>query len=219
LSWYQSQARYGNPDKMQATEIEYRSELSHAEEFGQLLWASGLSAQIDRAQEQVFVCDGAVWIWKLVEQYFPDAVQIVDWYHACQYLYPIAEAVFGPSMQDKKTWITETKGLLWNGEIDAVIAACRKQQQLAPAQDAAAKAISYFTNNAQRLDYLHFREMGYFIGSGTIESACKQIVSARLKKPGARWLEVNVSLIAKARAAYLSGDQIWQKLFTPPLAA
>ena len=203
LSWYQSQDRYGNPDEMQATEIEYRSELSCAEEFGRLLWASGLSNQVDRAKEQVFVCDGAVWIWKLVEQYFPDAVQIVDWYHACQYLYPIAEAVFGASPQDKDAWIAKAEDWLWKGKIDEVLAACLEHQQHPPAQQAAAKAISYFTNNAHRMDYQRFREAGYFIGSGTIESACKQIVTARLKKPGARWLEVNVSLIAKARAAYL----------------
>lgn len=219
LSWYQSQARYGNPDEMQATEIEYRSELSCAEEFGRLLWASGLSDQVDRAKEQVFVCDGAVWIWKLVEQYFPDAVQIVDWYHACQYLHPIAEAVFGASPQDKEVWITETEDLLWKGKIDEVLAACLEHQQHSSAQQAAEKAISYFTNNAHRMDYQRFREAGYFIGSGTIESACKQIVTARLKKSGARWLEDHVSLIAKARAAYLSGGQNWQKLFALPLAA
>ncbi|MGB7873187.1 MAG: hypothetical protein WBL25_02300 [Anaerolineales bacterium] len=92
LALYQSQYRYGHPDQLQATEIEYHSEITPAEEFGRLLWASALNYQADRAQELVFVCDGAAWIWKLVEKYFPDAVQIVDWYHACGYLTEIASA-------------------------------------------------------------------------------------------------------------------------------
>ena len=216
--WYQSQARYGNPDMMQAVEIEYRSELSVAEEFGRLLWASGLSYQADQAKELVFVCDGAVWIWKLVEQYFPKAVQIVDWYHACQYLTPIAKAAHAQP-QAAQTWLDKTTKLLWDGDIDAVLAACRCHQIHPQAKEPVAQAITYYTNNADRMDYKNFRNQGYSIGSGTVESACKQIVATRLKRSGARWLEENVSLISKARAAYLSGNQIWQALFALPLAA
>lgn len=152
--------------------MRYPSAISQAEEFGQLLWASGVEYLADKARELIFVCDGAVWIWKLVEQYFPDAVQIFDWYHACQYLYPIADAVFGSSAQDKESWITATKDLLWKGKVDEVLAACLGYQEHPAAHDAVANAISYFTNNAHRMDYERFRKAGYLIGSGAIESAC-----------------------------------------------
>lgn len=172
----------------------------------------------DKAKELVFVCDGAPWIWKLVTQYFPDAVQIVDWYHACQYLYPIAEVVFEADSQAKENWITETKDLLWKGKVADVLDACRMHLHTPSASDAVASAISYFTNNAHRMDYARFRNAGYFIGSGTIESACKQIVSLRLKRAGARWSKRGAVATAKARAAWLSGDSHWLPLFSPQSA-
>lgn len=218
LAWYQSQSGYGHPDQLQATEIEYRSEIAHAEEFGRLLWSSALSYQADRAHELVFVCDGAVWIWKLVEQYFPDAVQIVDWYHACGYLTEIACAAYADN-DAAHNWTEQMKTFLWQGKIDAVLAACRVHEAHPQASVFAAKAITYYSNNRKRMDYPSYRQQGYFCGSGTVESACKQIVTARLKKAGARWLPENATSTAKARAAYLSGAHHWQSLFELPLAA
>jgi hypothetical protein len=218
LAWYQSRHRYGHPDQLQAAEIEYRSEIAQSEEFGQLLWASALGYQADRAREVVFVCDGAPWIWKIVEQYFPDAVQIVDWYHACSYLTEIAHAAF-TDQDAAQHWLEQTKSFLWQGDMQEVLGACQAYQADPQTSAAATKAITYYSNNRQRMNYPVYRQMGYFCGSGTVESACKQIVTARLKKSGARWLPENATLTAKARAAYLSGSQSWRPLFELPLAA
>ena len=57
---------------------------------------------------------------------------------------------------------------------------------------------------------LTYRNNGYQIGSGTIESACKQIVTQRLKVSGAIWELDNAVKTAKARSAWLNGD--WQTL-------
>lgn len=213
LSWYHTESKYA-AEQQRAAGMRYHSAISQAEEFGQLLWASGVEYLADKARELIFVCDGAAWIWKLVEQYFPDAVQIVDWYHACQYLYPIADAAFGSQAQDKEDWITETTDLLWKGKVTEVLTACLEYQKYPSAQDAVDSAISYFTNNAHRMDYERFRKAGYLVGSGTIESACKQIVSLRLKRAGARWSKRGAVATAKARAAWLSGDNHWLALFS-----
>jgi hypothetical protein len=66
------------------------------------------------------------------------------------------------------------------------------------------------------MDYAYFRAQGYFIGSGTVESACKQIVALRLKRAGARWAKACASAVAKARAAWLSHQ--WGDLDQLPLA-
>jgi hypothetical protein len=73
------------------------------------------------------------------------------------------------------------------------------------------------------MDYPTYRANGYQIGSGTIESACKQIVTQRLKVASAIWELENAIKTAKARAAWLSGQ--WSSLvgrrerLTLPLAA
>ena len=56
------------------------------------------------------------------------------------------------------------------------------------------------------------------VGSGTIESACKQIASARLKIAGARWTLPGAITTAKARAAWLSDDDSFSALTSLPLA-
>lgn len=158
----------------------------------------------------MFVCDGAAWIWKLIEQHFPQAVQIVDWYHASEYLPPIAEAVFGRETSEYDTWLEQARRQLWEGQIEALIHDCQLFTTVPAAEQAVHRAVTYFTHNQKRMDYARFREQGYFIGSGTVESGGKQISTLRLKRAGARWTERGAVQTAKARAAWLSGN--WDSL-------
>lgn len=91
--------------------------------------------------------------------------------------------------------------------MEQVLLAC---QALAPACPEAQKAANYFYTNAERMRYDRFRAAGYMIGSGSVESACKQIVTQRLKLPGAQWIVEGAVQTAKARAAWLSGE--WHAL-------
>ena len=217
VCWYEVAGVYGQ-EKHKAQEISYHSEIAPAKDFGQLVWASGVRRMADKAGELIFVCDGAAWIWRLVEQYFPNAVQIVDWYHACEYLTPIAEAVFSQETE-RQAWLQKVKDWLWEGEIENVIQACQLCISHRLAADAVQKAVTYFTNNGHRMKYAEYREKGYWIGSGTVESACKQIASARLKIAGARWTLQGAIATAKARAAWLSDGDGFNTLCSLPLAA
>jgi hypothetical protein len=217
LSWYRVTAVYGQ-DQHKAQEISYHSEIAPAQEFGYLLWATGVRRLADKAKELIFVCDGAVWIWKLVSRYFPDAVQIVDWYHACEYLTPIADAVFSQDAE-RQTWLQKVKDWLWNGKIKNVICSCQPYLHHRLAADAAQRAVTYYTNNQHRMDYAEYRKKGYWIGSGTVESACKQIATARLKIAGARWTFPGAIATAKARSTWLSHDNSFDTLTQMPLAA
>jgi hypothetical protein len=109
---------------------------------------------------------------------------------------------------------------LWEGDVEFVIRACH---QLSKVSREAADAETYFENNKKRMRYDRFREKGYMIGSGTVESACKQIVSQRLRCSGAQWKVEGARLTAKARAARLSKNKDWQFLSSMraglPLAA
>jgi hypothetical protein len=99
-----------------------------------------------------------------------------------------------------------------------VVEAC---QVLSMKSDLARQSLAYYGDNLERMRYAQFRAMGYFIGSGIIESGCKQIVTQRLKISGAQWNVDGAILTAKARAAWLSNN--WEKLVKTrslfPLAA
>jgi len=197
--------RLGELEALKATKIRYHCDIQEAEAFSTLLWATGCHYLADRAQELVFVCDGAKWIWRLVEENFPEAIQILDWYHAVEYLTPVAHALFHD--QDKQTErLTVMKEHLWFSRTQLVIDGCLALGDHANAAEPAAKAASYFQNNLARMDYANFREQGYLIGSGTVESGCKQIGTMRLKRSGAQWLEDGARWVAKARAVWLSGQ-------------
>jgi hypothetical protein len=216
-SWYEVEkvrsachAGVGQLDELRARNIRYYCDIAEAETFGQLLWSTGVQGGADLADEIVFVADGATWIWNLVERNFPRAVQIVDWYHAVAYLSPIAEAVYGANSSKGKDWLERMRSALWEGQVDQVIRVCQAWIKHARAGEAARKAVTYYSHNARRMDYASFRSAGYQIGSGTIESGCKQIASQRLKRSGARWTLEGARLTAKARAAWLSGQ--WEQL-------
>lgn len=200
-----------------ATRLHYYCDIAEAKTFGELVWASGCRVKADLIPEIVFVCDGAVWIWNLITHYYPQAVQIVDWYHALEHLEKIAAMAFAPGPK-RDAWLETVTEVLWNGQVQDVIRTC---QDLAVHCEPVQAEVSYFVNNAERMDYARFRAAGYAIGSGTVESACKQIVTQRLKKSGAQWLVEGAVRTAKARAAWLSDE--WDLLPKPfsmlPLAA
>jgi hypothetical protein len=191
---------------LRAKNMRYSCDITEADDFGKLLWATGCAVNADLSPELVFVGDGAVWIWNLVAQYYANAIQIVDWYHAEEHLEDVAAAAFTlPSEQT--LWLEAVTQFLWDGQVEDVICAC---ESLPNTCLKAQQAANYFTNNIERMRYDKFRAAGYLIGSGTIESGCKQIVTQRLKLPGAQWNVAGAVQTAKARAAWLSGQ--WQTL-------
>ncbi|MCA9948898.1 MAG: hypothetical protein KDE48_04585 [Anaerolineales bacterium] len=95
------------------------------------------------------------------------------------------------------------KQLMWVGYVDAVIEAIDLLALTCP-HDILRTTANYFETHKQRMRYAYFRNQGYQIGSGTIESAAKQIGMMRMKVPGAIWNDANACIVAKAGAAYLS---------------
>jgi hypothetical protein len=206
----QRRTRVGETGSQRAKNITYYCDIQEAREFGDLVWAMGCRRNADLAKELVFLGDGAAWIWKIADRYYPHAVQIVDWHHAEEYLERLAEAAFEGQQTQAKQWLEQARTDLWEGRVMDVIVTCRAYEHHPQAQEAAQKAISYYTNNQERMDYARYRKDGYVIGSGTVESGCKQIVTQRLKRSGARWLEEGARRTAKARAVWLSGQ--WPQL-------
>jgi len=134
---------------------------------------------------------------------------------------PGGSQVAGQDAEERSRWLEQVRSDLWEGRPDAVIAVCQTQVNSKREEDPAEKAVTYFTNNRHRMDYPTYRAQGYQIGSGTVESAAKQIGTQRMKVPGASWNPPSARRVAKARAAFLSGqwDTIAQRRTYLPLAA
>lgn len=102
------------------------------------------------------------------------------------------------------------KQALWDGRLDEVTTTCQQLVRKQDSSDPAFVAARYYEKNRSPMDYPTYRRQGYQIGSGTIESAAKQIGTMRMKVAGAIWNEDSARLVAKARAAFLSDD--WDSL-------
>ena len=137
----------------------------------------------------VVLGDGAVWIWNLADQHFPDATQIVDLYHARQHLWNVAALLHSHDPVAKKLWMVPMKELLDNGNIEVLVARLREiaaehtNAHLNLAEEILKEA-EYFATNASRMRYPDFCHKGFFVGSGVIEAGCKSVVGARLKRSG-----------------------------------
>ena len=215
-AWFTTRAQPPTkPDgewSIRAENIYYYADICEAETFSHLVWSSGFQQHAQLAHELIILGDGARWIWDLVDEHYPHAIQIVDWFHACEYLEPVARVAFRDQAR-QKTWLEQTKAALWEGHLEEVIAACQEHVDLNREEDPAQKAVTYYTNNRHHMDYPTYRANGYHIGSGTIESGIKQIGTQRMKVAGAFWNLEPARKVAKARAAFLS-DQ-WDELAAP----
>jgi len=194
---------------IRAQEVTYFCDFAEAKQFSKLVWATGFQRQALQASELVFLGDGAEWIWNLVHDNYPHATQIVDWFHAAERLAGVAKAAF-EQMDGQAKWREQVSDLLWEGKVSQVIQSCQVLADGTRGREEARQAVTYFTNNALRMDYATYRSKGYQIGSGTIESACKQLGIQRMKVPGATWNLEGARLTAKARAALLSNQ--WEML-------
>ncbi|HEU5330435.1 MAG TPA: ISKra4 family transposase [Thermomicrobiales bacterium] len=198
---------------LRAQQASYVAAVQPPDAFGRLLWCEAARRGVDQAPTVVAIGDGAHWIWNLVAEHFPDAIQIVDWYHAVQYLWAAAVAIYGEGTDLARQWAHDRQADLWQGDIAAVLAALEAQRE---GGDAVAAAISYVTNNRHRMDYPRYRAQGFQIGSGLIESGCRHVIGLRLKQPGMCWQVAGAEAVATVRTWLKSGR--WQEAMTlrPP---
>jgi uncharacterized protein UPF0236 len=192
------------PDRCTITTVapSFVADLSDAATFGPQLWTEAVARGVLLASEVVVLGDGSHWIWELAALYFPEAVQILDWYHASSYLWAAAHAIYGDGSDLAKRWASEQLAVLWDGKVVDVIATLQTQSG---AGGAVAEAITYYTYHQGRMHYAEYRARGLQIGSGSIESGCKQVIGARLKQAGMIWAAAGATAVATVRAWLKSG--------------
>lgn len=191
----------------------YVAHLGGPEPFAKLVSAEAERRGYDQAQQRSCIGDGAKWIWNLSSLCFPTAQEVVDWHHATEHLWTAAHLADAWDAARTKRWVKRREDELWLGHTQTVVAEIEVLAQEQPAQtDALHTEAGYFRNNQRRMQYQELHEEGYPIGSGTVESGCKQLVAARMKGAGMRWSRTGAENMLALRAEYLSGrfNEVWQ---------
>ncbi len=164
----------------------------------------------DEATRRVVLGDGAPWIWNLATEHFPDAVQIVDLFHAKGHLWDVAKAIYGAGSDLGEQWAKQRRDEIDDGKIDAVLAALRIH---ADANDEARKCLGYVTDNRHRMRYPEFRAQGLCTSTGVVEAGCKTAIGVRLKRAGMHWIVTGADAIIALRCCKLSGrfEDFWER--------
>jgi len=162
---------------------------------------------------------GAPWIGNLAEMHFPQAVEIVDFYHAVEHLWDVGEALWGnrDTSAATQTWVRRYRRLLKEGRVDLVMGGIERGQAQragwlgAEAAKTVALNLEYFRRNPSRMRYGRFRQMNLPIGTGAVEGACKHVVQSRFKRPGTRWSGEGLRYMLALKVLRLN-DQ-WERLW------
>ena len=127
-----------------------------------------------QARRRVVLGDGALWIWSLCQEMFPGAIQIVDLWHAHEWLWDVSKQLHAGHEAAIEAWAEARCEELDSGRFDAVLAALRSVGDCQKASE----CVRYMGRNRDRMRYAEFRAAGLCVGSGVVESACKSIVES-----------------------------------------
>ena len=181
--------------------------IEHADEFFRRIWVEMNRRSHDlRRLHIVFIGDGADWIWHRAAQIGnSDSVYILDLCHAVEHLAKVAKLLYGEGSDQFAARLQQWRRKLRAGGAADVIDELR---QLRDANrdhgDAIQRQINYLTANLPRMQYQQYRQAHLPIGSGTVESACKHVVAARMKGSGMTWTLEGARHMLQLRASIMS---------------
>jgi hypothetical protein len=165
---------------------EYTSYIGNVCEFRKHLIACAVRNGYGRYRETVILSDGATWIRNMAEECFPDAQQILDFFHLSENVHEYAKHYFGMDESKSKPWAERICGELRKSRYPAVLRELETHDKVNMA-GCSVNLLGYITNNIRNIDYASYEQKGYFIGSGAIESGNKVVLQQRLKQAGMRW--------------------------------
>jgi hypothetical protein len=172
------------------------------------LYREAIARGLGQAQQVLVIADGAVWIWNVVKDRFPQARQQLDLYHADEHLWAVANELYGRGTPEALAWVTPLLNYIRDDQTQAAIASLSelKPRLLQAQQEKLQTQIEYFENNAHRMKYKEIIEArkacdqgtathqqiqlaNQPLGSGAVESTCRQY-QCRFKRTGQFWTTV-----------------------------
>lgn len=163
--------------------------------------------------------DGAKWNWDFFATHYPEAVWVLDFYHATTHLHRVAELICGTGTQAeayyerwRTTLLEETNAVA--GLLRSVLYYRNQADLSARVQRALDTELNYFRTPTAEMQYADFRVAGLPIGSGVTEAGCKELIKARFCRSGMRWKRASGAPILQLRAIKLSQqwDSFWSKV-------
>lgn len=156
--------------------------------MGEELYRLAGSPEARETEGMGFISDAAKWLDEMQEWHFPLATRIVDQWHAREYVWDVANEFYGSGSRKAKEWGEEKIEQLKAGNQDSLQRAFSQMKSKTKKQrEVLEDTQRYFRNHGGKMDYPRYTEMGFHIGSGVAEGACKHVIQSRFKRAGMRW--------------------------------
>lgn len=183
------------------------------ERFGLSLWALVVRCGMLQAAEVIFISDGGGWCNTVAEMYFKDATRILDWYHLSEHVWATGRQLYPQDDAAAQRWVSTCLTHLHDSSGIGLLRHLQRSRNVRPPCDQAFidELIGYVRPRLAITDYVEYRAAGYVIGSGMMESTCKQLVGQRLKGPGMQWSEAGALAMTALIAHRINGtwDRFW----------
>jgi hypothetical protein len=205
---------------------QYTVYLAATPEYGKATFLDRMEREIGRVKAaypqacSVGLADGAKGNWEFLGRH--TEVQVIDFWHAAEYLSDAADVLFARSPKEKRPWLESSCHRLKHepGAARQLIRDLKRlaaEKGVAPDHPQVEAAITYFTNQSRagRMDYPPLVESKIPIGSGVTEAACKVLVKQRLCGSGMRWKEPGAAAVLSVRClTYTTGrwSQFWARI-------
>jgi len=197
-----------SPSRNWLKDSEYVGHLGNHEVF-ETKMSTLLDEYAHKGEKLVFINDGARWQWDWIDAEYPEATQILDFYHAMEHIGKYLKLVL---TKDKlKAQMEYIGNLLKEEGVDTVLDEIKSNPARTQAQkQELANLEKYIANNSSRMDYQSYLKRGLLIGSGAIESAHRTVIQRRMKLSGQRWSKQGVQRMLNLRTLNMSG--YWDRL-------
>ena len=187
--------------KVHARELSYFSRVMEAEDFGRAALGEIHQRGVETAEQVVAVTDGAVWEQGFIDYHREDAVRVLDFPHAAEYVAQAGKSVWGEGAETTNEWLKEQLHTLKHEGPTDVLSELRTLAQDHPERSELIASLSYLEKREAHMQYPDYLAHGWPIGSGAVESANKLVVEARLKGAGMHWACAHVNPMLALRNA------------------
>jgi hypothetical protein len=161
-------------------------------------------------RHRVALCDGCEALQSRIVRQFQDFVLILDFVHANEYLWDVANSLLGEASEQRLEWVKSRTLQILSGQTEQVIAELRQiaknKKTKKPQRKQLHKTANYFERNLPYMDYQTYLAKGYPIASGAIEGACRHFVKDRFELSGMRWLQTGAENLLRLRAVAENDD-------------
>ena len=198
----------------QTQHLSYFSRMMDAETFGQRAEVEMRRRGVSQAKAVCAVTDGADWIQGFIDLHRADALRVLDFPHAAEHLSDLTLALQQAGITLPEGVFERSLHILKHRGPGLLLRWCDRLPCAVIEQEDVHKHLNYFRKRVALMEYPTYRQQGWPIGSGMVESANKVVVQARLKGAGMRWSSTQVNPMLTLRTAVCSErwDESWQDM-------